>query len=63
MIEQGRISLRDAVAMASATPAAFLGIGDRTGIIAPGMRADLVLIDRDFIVHETWIGGRPHAAR
>jgi N-acetylglucosamine-6-phosphate deacetylase len=63
MIEQGRVSLRDAAAMASATPAAFLGIGDRTGIIAPGMRADLVLIDRDFIVHETWINGQACAAR
>ena len=62
MIEQGRVPLREAVAMASATPAAFLGIGDRTGIIAAGMRADLVLIDRDFTVHETWIGGETSTA-
>jgi N-acetylglucosamine-6-phosphate deacetylase len=62
MIEQGRVPLRDAVAMASATPAAFLGIAGRTGIIAAGMRADLVLIDRDFLVHETWIGGQPSNA-
>jgi N-acetylglucosamine-6-phosphate deacetylase len=44
--------------MASATPAAFLGLGDRIGAIAPGMRADLVLLDDSFTVHETWIGGR-----
>src|SRR3546814_18199503 len=31
MIAQGRVSLRTAVTMASATPAAFLGLADRTG--------------------------------
>lgn len=62
MVAQGRVPLRDAVAMASATPAAFLRFAGRTGIIAAGMRADLVLVDRDFAVHETWIGGQPSAA-
>ena len=58
MIAQGRVPLVDAVRMASATPATFLGLGDRRGAIAPGMRADLVLLDDDFAVHETWIAGR-----
>lgn len=58
MIEQGRVSLADAARMAAATPAAFLGLGDRIGAIAPGMRADLVLLDEGYQVHQTWIGGR-----
>jgi N-acetylglucosamine-6-phosphate deacetylase len=58
MIQQGRVPLADAARMASATPAAFLGLGDRLGAIAPGMRADLVLIDDGFAVQQTWIGGR-----
>jgi N-acetylglucosamine-6-phosphate deacetylase len=57
MIEQGRVSLRQAVTMASATPARFLGLADRTGAIAAGLRADLVAVDDDFVVTESWIGG------
>ncbi len=57
MMAQGRVPLASAVAMASATPAAFLGLGGSTGTIAAGMRADLVLVDDDLIVRETWIGG------
>jgi N-acetylglucosamine-6-phosphate deacetylase len=58
MMAQGRVDLRTAVAMASATPAAFLGIADRTGAIAAGLAADLALVDDDFTVRETWIGGQ-----
>ncbi len=58
MMAQGRVDLRTAVAMASATPAAFLGLDDRTGAIVAGLAADLVLVDDDCTVHETWIGGR-----
>jgi len=55
------IDLRRAVAMASATPAAFLGLSDRTGTIAPGLSADLVLIDKDWQVKRSWIAGREAA--
>jgi N-acetylglucosamine-6-phosphate deacetylase len=57
MVERGRVSLAAAVTMASATPAAFLGLGHHIGTIAAGMRADLVLLDDDYTVRETWIGG------
>jgi N-acetylglucosamine-6-phosphate deacetylase len=58
MMEQGRVSLQAAVTMASATPAAFLGIGDRTGAIVPGLRADLVVLDEALAVRESWIAGQ-----
>src|SRR3546814_3226173 len=58
MIAQGRVSLRTAVTMASATPAAFLGLADRTGTIAAGFAADLVLADDALTVERTWIAGQ-----
>jgi N-acetylglucosamine-6-phosphate deacetylase len=39
--------LEDALTMASATPARFLGLGDRLGAIAPGYRAALVGLRRE----------------
>lgn len=49
--------LADASRMASGAPAAFLGLDHETGRIAAGLRADLVLLDDDLCVRETWIGG------
>jgi N-acetylglucosamine-6-phosphate deacetylase len=46
-----------AARMASEYPAEFLGLGDELGRIAPGYRANLVLIDDDIKVHRTWIEG------
>jgi N-acetylglucosamine-6-phosphate deacetylase len=55
-----RVSLEDALIMAARTPAAFLGLDDRLGRIAPGYRADLVaFMPEDYRVVETWIGGDP----
>lgn len=51
------IDLATASLMASGAPADFLGLHHETGRIAPGLRADLVLLDEDLIVRETWIGG------
>ena len=58
MIEQGRVGLEDAAQMDSATPAAFLGLDGELGRIAPGYRADLVLVDEALEVQRSWIGGR-----
>lgn len=44
------LSIHEAVRMASATPAARLGIANRKGSLAPGKEADLVVMDRDFRV-------------
>ncbi|RJF85980.1 N-acetylglucosamine-6-phosphate deacetylase [Sphingomonas cavernae] len=51
------ISLEAAVRMASRNPAEFLGLGDMTGRIAPGLRADLVALDAAGNVTQSWIAG------
>lgn len=53
------ISLPLALMMASAHPAAFLGVDDRTGGIAIGRSADLLLLDDELNVLESWISGSP----
>jgi N-acetylglucosamine-6-phosphate deacetylase len=55
------VSLETAVCMASAVPAAVLGLGDVTGSISPGLRADFVLMNGGESVVETWISGHPSA--
>jgi N-acetylglucosamine-6-phosphate deacetylase len=49
-VGQGAIPLRDAVAMATSTPARILGLDDRKGRIAPGCDADLVLFGQDLSI-------------
>lgn len=51
------LSLEDAVAIASAAPAAFLGLASKRGSITPGQAADLVLLDDALNVRRTWIDG------
>ena len=51
------IPLDDALAMAAAWPADFLGLAKSHGRIAPGLRADLIWLDDDLRVRATWIGG------
>jgi N-acetylglucosamine-6-phosphate deacetylase len=51
------LDLAEASRMASRYPAEFLGLGAEMGRIAPGLRADLVLMDDGLKVLETWIGG------
>jgi N-acetylglucosamine-6-phosphate deacetylase len=52
------IPLAEALPLASTNPAHFLGVDDRLGKLAPGMRADMVAIDPDSIeVHHTWVAG------
>lgn len=51
------LSLDEAVRMASAAPAAFLGLDGQRGRIAPGFAADLCLLDDTLHVTTTWIDG------
>jgi len=51
-------SLAEAIGTVTVVPADLLGIADR-GRIAVGARADLVVLDHDGRLHETWVAGRP----
>ena len=51
------LGLPEAVRMASAQPAEFLGLDQEVGRIAAGLRADLVWLDQGLCVRGTWIGG------
>ncbi|HEX5957109.1 MAG TPA: amidohydrolase family protein, partial [Hyphomicrobiaceae bacterium] len=58
------IPLTDALRYAATEPAAFLGLGDELGRIAPGYRADLVAFDpRDIAVLGTWVAGAPEGCQ
>jgi N-acetylglucosamine-6-phosphate deacetylase len=53
------VSLTDALRFASTHPAEFLGLDNKLGRIAPGLRSDLVAIDCETIkVHHTWVAGK-----
>jgi N-acetylglucosamine-6-phosphate deacetylase len=51
------LDLVEAARMASEYPAEFLGLGSELGRIAPGYRANLVLMDDELRVRRTWIEG------
>lgn len=51
------LPLDEACRMAAQYPAEFLGLGGELGRIAPGYRADLVLLDADVHVQRSWISG------
>jgi N-acetylglucosamine-6-phosphate deacetylase len=53
------LSVMDTVRMASTTPARVLGLESEVGAIAPGLRADLVLLDDDFRVVSVLRRGEP----
>lgn len=57
VMAQAGVDAAEASCMTSATPAAFLGLDDRLGHIAPGMQADLVALDDTGEVIATWIAG------
>ena len=51
------LGVAEAARMASEYPAEFLGLGGELGRIAPGYRANLVLLDESLHVQKTWIEG------
>jgi N-acetylglucosamine-6-phosphate deacetylase len=53
------VPLMLALRFASLSPAAFLGVDDRLGRLAPGWRADMVALDpKDVRVLQTWVAGK-----
>jgi N-acetylglucosamine-6-phosphate deacetylase len=57
-LEMLDVDLPHAARMASLYPATFLGLDQELGRIEPGYRADLVLVDADLNVIESWISGQ-----
>ena len=58
MVELAGSPIEEAVEMASTTPAGILGLAERNGRLAPGMDADLTVLDKGFSVRLTMVGGR-----
>jgi N-acetylglucosamine-6-phosphate deacetylase len=57
------MALPAALRLATVVPAAFLGLSDRLGYLAPGHRADLVALDPVAVrVLGTWVAGEPDEA-
>lgn len=56
------LALADALRLAAAAPATFLGLAARLGHVAPGCRADLVALDpAEVRVLATWVAGEADA--
>ena len=59
LIRAGVVSLEDALTMASATPARALGLEGELGRLAPGARADLLVLEgAELALREVLVGGR-----
>lgn len=57
--EKGVCSLEDALRMAAATPARALGREGELGVLAPGARADLIVLDGgDLALRQVVVGGQ-----
>ncbi|SFK40490.1 N-acetylglucosamine-6-phosphate deacetylase [Rhodanobacter glycinis] len=60
LVEMVGLPLAEASRMASAYPAAWLGLGRTHGRLAAGYRADFAVLDDALVARETWIGGVAH---
>jgi N-acetylglucosamine-6-phosphate deacetylase len=56
-VDMLEVPLTDALCFASRNPASFLGIDVPLGMFAPGFRADMVALDPDVRVIDTWVAG------
>jgi N-acetylglucosamine-6-phosphate deacetylase len=58
LVEKAGVSLVDAARLCASTPAREMGLMD-TGVLTPGAAADLVALDRDLRVCQTFVRGWP----
>jgi N-acetylglucosamine-6-phosphate deacetylase len=58
MVALAGVRWSDAIRMATLTPAAITSISNRKGRVAPGMDADLVVLDEQGNVRQTWARGQ-----
>lgn len=57
LVDHVGVTLAEASRMASAYPAAWLGLDRTHGRIVAGQRADFAVMDEGLVVRETWVGG------
>ncbi|MGG4444067.1 N-acetylglucosamine-6-phosphate deacetylase [Brevibacillus fortis] len=58
MVTLSGVALPDAVEMASHTPASIVGVGERKGRLAAGYDADITVLNEQFDVAMTFVGGK-----
>lgn len=58
MLDDGGVTLPQAIRMICANPARIMGVGDRKGHLRAGYDADLVLFDEDIHIYRTIINGK-----
>ncbi len=58
LVNRVGVPMKEAVKMASLNPARYLGVDGETGSIREGKRADLMVIDTDFVCLRTLVGGK-----
>jgi N-acetylglucosamine-6-phosphate deacetylase len=56
-IQNLQCSMQEAIKMASATPATFLGLQQQKGYLAPGFAADWIVLTDQYYVNATYIAG------
>ena len=56
-IKQMDLSIKDALRMATLTPAGIIGMNDRIGSLEKGKNADILIVDEDVNIHKTIIQG------
>ena len=56
-VQQMNLSLKDAVRMATLTPAEIIGVSNRKGSLEKNKDADFLIVDEDFHIQKTFIGG------
>ncbi len=61
-VQQVGIEPDEALRMASAYPAAFLGVSDRLGKLLPGYTGDVTILNFDLSCRHAWIDGRPFSS-
>jgi len=59
MVREVGVSIEAASLMASANPARQLGMDGEIGSLAPGRRADILLLDDALELRQVWVGGSP----
>ncbi|MBK8177398.1 MAG: N-acetylglucosamine-6-phosphate deacetylase [Planctomycetes bacterium] len=60
LVRHGVVSVEEALTMASETPARALGLEKELGLLAPGLRADFVVLEpRELELQRVLVAGRP----